>query len=57
MELGGWAIQIFIRSSALAGEEYRILINMGNKIEYVHGLANITMEYVLLSRHSPHSFG
>nr|XP_014097351.2 maltase A2 isoform X1 [Bactrocera oleae] len=55
---GAVSEQVFqVVRSALAGEEYRILINMGNKIEYVHGLANITMEYVLLSRHSPHSFG
>nr|AIT38256.1 maltase D [Bactrocera dorsalis]AKG06610.1 maltase D [Bactrocera dorsalis] len=62
-EEGGFAFgavsdQVFqVVRTAFLEEEYRILINMGNKVEYVHDLANKTMEYVLLSRHSPHSFG
>ncbi|XP_017471229.1 PREDICTED: maltase A2 [Rhagoletis zephyria] len=50
--------QVFqVVRTAAKQEEYRILINMGNKIEYLYGLANQTMVYVLLSQFSPHSYG
>ncbi|XP_053966019.1 maltase A2-like [Anastrepha ludens] len=55
---GAVSEQVFqVVRTAVKREEYRILINMGNSIEYLYGLANQTMEYVLLSPYSPHSYG
>ncbi|XP_036334555.1 maltase A2-like [Rhagoletis pomonella] len=50
--------QIFqVVRAAVGREEYRLLANLGNKIEYLDGLTNKTMEYVLLTSHSPHNYG
>ncbi|KAM7343925.1 maltase A2 [Cochliomyia hominivorax] len=38
-------------------EEYRVLVNMGNKLEYVENLSAKDYEYVVVSPHSPHNKG
>ncbi|BFG05999.1 maltase A2 [Drosophila madeirensis] len=38
-------------------EEYRILVNMGNGLEIVEGLADKVFEYVLTTAYSPHQQG
>ncbi|XP_039953285.1 maltase A2-like [Bactrocera tryoni] len=38
-------------------EEYRVLANFGDQIEYLDGLTNKTMEYVILNSYSPHRYG
>ncbi|XP_059226329.1 maltase A2 [Stomoxys calcitrans] len=38
-------------------EEYMVLVNMGNKLEYVEQIASRTFEYVLVSPHSSHNNG
>lgn len=38
-------------------EEYMILVNMGNKLEYVENLSSRTFEFILMSPHSPHRYG
>ncbi|XP_037954377.1 maltase A2-like [Teleopsis dalmanni] len=43
--------------AAANSEEYRVLVNMGNKVERIENLADKTMEYVLLTIHSPHNYG
>ncbi|XP_054739075.1 maltase A2-like [Anastrepha obliqua] len=50
--------QVFqVVRSAVGREEYRLLANFGSQIEYLDGLANKTMEYVLLTSYSPHNYG
>ncbi|XP_036212683.2 maltase A2 [Bactrocera oleae] len=62
-EEGGFAYealteQVFqIIRTAPKLEEYRVLANFGRQIEYLYGLTNKTMEYVLLNAYSPHRFG
>ncbi|XP_011205948.4 maltase A2-like [Bactrocera dorsalis] len=38
-------------------EEYRVLANFGGQMEYLDGLTNKTMEYVVLNSYSPHRYG
>ncbi|XP_036334553.1 maltase A2-like [Rhagoletis pomonella] len=55
---GALSKQIFhIVRTAAGREEYRLLANFGNQIEYLDGLTNKTMEYVLLTSYSPHKYG
>ncbi|XP_053952092.1 maltase A2-like [Anastrepha ludens] len=50
--------QVFqVVRTAVGREEYRLLANFGSQIEYLDGLANKTMEYVLLTSYSPHKYG
>ncbi|XP_049306798.1 maltase A2-like [Bactrocera dorsalis] len=50
--------QVFqVIRTAVDREEYRVLANLGNQIEYFDGLTNKTMEYVLLNSYSPHRYG
>ncbi|XP_049306797.1 maltase A2 isoform X4 [Bactrocera dorsalis] len=50
--------QVFqVIRTAVDQEEYRVLANLGNQIEYFDGLTNKTMEYVLLNSYSPHRYG
>ncbi|CAD7012689.1 unnamed protein product [Ceratitis capitata] len=50
--------QVFqVVRTAVGREEYRVLANLGNQIEYLEGLTNKTMEYVLLNSYSPHNYG
>ncbi|XP_049306794.1 maltase A2 isoform X1 [Bactrocera dorsalis] len=50
--------QVFqVIRTAVGQEEYRVLANLGNQIEYFDGLTNKTMEYVLLNSYSPHRYG
>lgn len=48
---------VFTFRTAPKLEEYRVLANFGRQIEYLYGLTNKTMEYVLLNAYSPHRFG
>ncbi|XP_034106728.1 maltase A2 [Drosophila albomicans] len=41
----------------LRNEEYRILVNMGNKIEKITGLSNKVYEYILVTAYSVHRPG
>uniref|UniRef100_A0A0K8V5J1 alpha-glucosidase n=1 Tax=Bactrocera latifrons TaxID=174628 RepID=A0A0K8V5J1_BACLA len=55
---GALSKQVFqIVRTAVKREEYRVLANLGNQLEYFDGLANKTMEYVLLNSYSPHRYG
>uniref|UniRef100_A0A0A1XAI1 Probable maltase D n=3 Tax=Zeugodacus cucurbitae TaxID=28588 RepID=A0A0A1XAI1_ZEUCU len=38
-------------------EEYRVLANFGGQVERLDGLTNKTMEYVIVTSHSPHRVG
>ncbi|CAD7012690.1 unnamed protein product [Ceratitis capitata] len=50
--------QVFqVVRTAAGREEYRVLANLGNQIEYLERLTNKTMEYVLLNSYSPHKNG
>ncbi|XP_053966035.1 maltase A2-like [Anastrepha ludens] len=55
---GALTEQVFQVVRTAAGiEEYRFLGNFGNQTEYLDGLTNKTMEYVLLTSYSPHKYG
>ncbi|XP_049306796.1 maltase A2 isoform X3 [Bactrocera dorsalis] len=55
---GALSKQVFqVIRTAVGQEEYRVLANLGNQIEYFDGLTNKTMEYVLLNSYSPHRYG
>ncbi|XP_049306792.1 maltase A2 [Bactrocera dorsalis] len=55
---GALSKQVFqVVRTAVDREEYRVLANLGNQIEYFDGLTNKTMEYVLLNSYSPHRYG
>ncbi|XP_054734876.1 maltase A2-like [Anastrepha obliqua] len=55
---GALTEQVFQVVRTAAGiEEYRFLGNFGNQTEYLDGLTNKTMVYVLLTSYSPHKYG
>lgn len=47
----------FFYSTNQRNEEYRILVNMGNKIEMLEGLSNKVYEFVLATAYSVHRIG